>query len=67
MYAKELRNKTKEELNEQIKSLNKEIKEVMDSFIKGKEKNVKKSGKLRKDIARVKTVLQELSSKEQNA
>jgi len=67
MNAKELRKKTKEELHEQIKSLEKEIKEVIDSLIKGKEKNVKKSGNLRRDIARVKTVLQELSSKDQNA
>jgi len=69
MFAKELRNKTKEELNEQVKSLEKEIKEIMDNIIKGKEKNIMKTGKVRKDIARIKTVLKEksLEVKEQNA
>jgi large subunit ribosomal protein L29 len=68
MYAKELRNKTKEELNEQVKTLEKEIKEIIDNIIKGKEKNIMKTGKVRKDIARIKTVLKEQSlNKEKNA
>jgi ribosomal protein L29 len=59
MELNELRNKTVEELNEQTKSLKKEVSEVMNTVLKGKEKNFKKATKLRRDIARVLTVLKE--------
>jgi large subunit ribosomal protein L29 len=59
MIAKELRTKSKEELNEELKSLKKEIESTMENIIKGKEKNLRKMKALRKDIARVHTVLKE--------
>lgn len=59
MQVKELRNKTKEELHEMTKKLRKDGEEVMNSLIKGKEKNLKKMRSFRKDLARVLTVLKE--------
>ena len=41
MKATELRTKTKEELNALVKSIKKDIEEVMQHILKGKEKNIK--------------------------
>ena len=59
MPAKDLREKNKEELLEHKASLQKEIEGSMEDILKGKEKNVKKIRELRKDIARVLTILKE--------
>ena len=59
MKATELRTKTKEELNALVKSIKKDIEEVMQNILKGKEKNLKKPHALKKDLARVQTILAE--------
>jgi large subunit ribosomal protein L29 len=65
MNAKELKEKSKEELLELNRSYQKEIEGTMDDMFKGKEKNVKKVRNLRKDIARVLTVINQ-KAKEEN-
>ncbi len=59
MQAKDLRSKKDKELLEQLKSLRKELKEVSMSVLNRKEKNVKKPRNLRKDIARILSILKE--------
>lgn len=59
MNTKELRNKTENELNKQLKDLKKELEGFVTNVLQGKEKNVKKGKFLKKDIARIKTVLNE--------
>jgi len=59
MNIKELRNKTETEIKKQLKDLKKDLEIFSTSVLQGKEKNVKKGMFLRKDIARVKTVLNE--------
>jgi len=59
MNAKELRNKTENELNKQLKSLKGDLESFSTNVLQGKEKNVKKGVFIRKDIARVRTVLNE--------
>ncbi len=62
MKVKEFKDKTEQELNDTLKNLKKEIDKTMDSIIKGKEKNLKKVRLLRKDVARVVTVIKEKSN-----
>ena len=59
MQAKDLRPKKEQELLEQLKSLRKELKEISMSVLNRKEKNVKKPRNLRKDIARILSILKE--------
>jgi len=59
MYAKELKSKSLTELNKQLKDLKKDLETFASNVLQGKEKNVKKGLFIRKDIARVKTVLNE--------
>lgn len=59
MKLKEVRAKTETELREQIKSMAKVIESHASEIIKGKEKNTSKVGFLKRDLARVKTVLNE--------
>lgn len=59
MNLKELRTKTENELNKQIKDLKKDLEAFATNVLQGKEKNIKKGLFLRKDIARIKTVLNE--------
>lgn len=59
MNAKELRQKNDQELSDIKKNLEKEIREVSLNTLQGKEKNVKKAGLLRKDMARILTILNE--------
>ena len=59
MQAKDLRPKKEKELLEQLKSLRKELKEISMSVLNRKEKNVKKPRNLRKDIARILSILKE--------
>ena len=59
MQAKDLRPKKEKELLEQLKNLRKELKEISMSVLNRKEKNVKKPRNLRKDIARILSILKE--------
>ena len=59
MNTKELRNKTENELNKQLKSLKGDLEAFSSNVLQGKEKNVKKGLFIRKDIARIKTLLNE--------
>ncbi|MFZ5424693.1 MAG: 50S ribosomal protein L29 [Patescibacteria group bacterium] len=59
MQVAELRSKTKEELLEMLDSLKIDYKNAGEDLIKGNEKNLKVQKYLRKDIARVKTILRE--------
>ncbi|NMB91437.1 50S ribosomal protein L29 [candidate division WWE3 bacterium] len=55
----EFRKKTKEELKKELLNLEKEVQKVVSNVLQKKEKNVKKVSYLRKDVARVKTLLNE--------
>lgn len=55
----DLRKKNKEELQEELKKLKGELNDVVLEVVKGKEKNLKKTGNIKRDIARVSTVLNE--------
>ena len=59
MNAKELRQKNDQELLDSKKNLEKEIREVSLNTLQGKEKNVKKAGLLRRDVAKILTVINE--------
>ena len=63
MDVKDLRKKTEEELKKEISQSYLELKNVMEDIRTGKEKNVKKGLKIRKNIARMLTVLNEKESK----
>ena len=57
--AKDLRTKDLKGLNKMLSEQVKELEKTMHEVYKGKEKNLKKAGFVRKDIARIKTVLAE--------
>jgi len=59
MVKDTLRKKTVSELMEEEKKVSKDIEKVASEITKGKEKNVKKLGQLRRLRAKVLTVLQE--------
>jgi ribosomal protein L29 len=59
MTIAELRQKTITELNDLVKKTHKDAEDVSLNMLQGKEKNVKKVGALRKEIARMKTLLNE--------
>lgn len=61
MNGKELRAKTEKELLKLKGSLKKDQEKLSRVLLEGKEKNVKKAFLLRRDYARVMTVLQEKS------
>lgn len=63
----EFRKKTIEELKKEIINLEKEIQKVVSDILQKKEKNVKKASQIRKDIARVKTLLAEKLKEEKGA
>jgi ribosomal protein L29 len=63
----EFRNKTKEELKKEITTLEKEIQKVVSDILQKKEKNVKKASRIRKDIARIKTLLNEKLKEDKGA
>lgn len=64
MLANELRQKSKEELVDLIRKTGEDMEKAVTNTLQGKEKNVKKAGFMRKDVARIKTVLKELKKKE---
>ncbi len=55
----EFRKKTKEELKKELENLSVEFRKVISDILQKKEKNVRKAGLLKKDIARIKTLLNE--------
>lgn len=57
--AKDLRPQTEIELLDQLKKLRKDLREVSQSVINRKEKNIKKPRATRKEIARVLSVIKE--------
>ncbi len=59
MNVKELRNKNEQELTENLKKIKTELKDVSASTLQGKEKNVKKAGLLRRQVARLMTLIGE--------
>ena len=59
MKVTDIRNKNEQELKELIQKTRKELEELVTNIIKGKEKNVKKVRPLRKEVARIKTVISE--------
>ena len=59
MQAKELRTKSKDELQKELENLKKELEKRMLEIYKGKEKNVVKTRFLRRDLARINTILSE--------
>jgi large subunit ribosomal protein L29 len=59
MNAKELRDKTLEELNNQVVELNQELFNLKFQLHTGHLENTARIGQVRKEIARVNTVLQE--------
>ncbi|MFZ2664461.1 MAG: 50S ribosomal protein L29 [Patescibacteria group bacterium] len=63
----EFRKKTKEELKKEITSLEKEVQKVVSDILQKKEKNVKKASQIRRDIARIKTLLSEKLKEEKGA
>jgi ribosomal protein L29 len=58
--SKELRNLSTQELEKMISEKKSEISEFSKKLIKGSEKNVKKVSLLKKDLARMLTILNEL-------
>jgi len=56
----EFRKKSKEDLKEELIKLEKEYRKVVSDILQRKEKNVMKSGMIKRDIARVKTLLNEV-------
>ncbi len=59
MELHEIRQKNESELNELIRKARSDIENIAKDVLQQKEKNVKKVGFLRKDIARMKTILRE--------
>ena len=66
MHAQELRKKNLPELKDILKKANKDYEKKVTEILQNKEKNVKKSGSLRRNIARIKTVLNEKLKEEKN-
>lgn len=59
LKAKELRTKTEEELNDMIVNLKNDVKSALTSVLDGSNKDTGKTKRIRRDIARIKTVLNE--------
>ncbi len=60
MKAKEIRSKTKEQCLKAVNEKSKKLNEIRFSEKIGKLKNVKERSSLRKDIARLKTIMREM-------
>ena len=61
-----MKNKNIKDLKEELTKLEKDLQKVVSDILQKKEKNVKKASFLRKDIARIKTVLNEKLKEEKN-
>ena len=66
MVVTDLKNKNIKDLKEELTKLEKDLQKVVSDLLQKKEKNVKKASFLRKDIARIKTVLNEKLKEEKN-
>jgi len=66
MVVTDLKNKNIKDLKEELTKLEKDLQKVVSDILQKKEKNVKKASFLRKDIARIKTVLNEKLKEEKN-
>ena len=66
MNAKELRTKTTAQLQKMLLEQKKGLEKLMGDVYKGKEKNICKSKYIRRDIARINTVLTEKKFIEEN-
>jgi len=55
----EFRKKSKEDLKTELEKVEGDIQKIVSDILQKKEKNVKKAGLLRKDVARIKTLLNE--------
>ena len=62
MKIQELRSKTKEELQIILSELETSLRKVRSEISEGKEKNVKKAKFMKKDVARIATILTEVSN-----
>ncbi len=62
MKIQELRSKTKEELHIVLSELEASLRKIRSDISEGKEKNVKKAKFMKKDIARMLTILTEASN-----
>ncbi|HOD01180.1 MAG TPA: 50S ribosomal protein L29 [bacterium] len=62
----DLRKKSTEELRKELANIQKELQKTVSDIMQKKEKNVKKASFLRKDIARIKTLLNEKLREEKN-
>ena len=62
MKIQELRSKTKEELQIILSELEISLRKVRSEISEGKEKNVKKTKFMKKDVARILTILTEVSN-----
>lgn len=63
LNLKELRTKTYAEVTEVLKKTRQEVEKISKGTMVGEEKNLGKSRKLRKDVARIMTVLKEMEVK----
>lgn len=61
----EFRKKNIEDLKKEIKSVKKDLQKTVSDIMQKKEKNIKKAGLLKKDIARIKTLISEKLKEEQ--
>lgn len=59
LIAKDLRSKTEEELKEMLAKLGEEVKTSLSAVLDGSSKDTGKTKRIRRDIARIKTVLNE--------
>jgi len=59
----DLRKKSTEELRKELANIQKELQKTVSDIMQKKEKNVKKASFLRKDIARIKTLLNEIKGR----
>ena len=61
----DLRKKTIEDLQKELVKVQKDLQNTVSDVLQGKEKNVRKVGLLKKDVARVKTLINEKFNEEQ--
>ena len=59
MKAADLRSKSEQEMKELIQKIKRELEDIVSNVLKGKEKNVKKINRLKREVARIKTLLGE--------
>ena len=59
MKAADLRSKSEQEMKELIQKTKRELEDIVSNVLKGKEKNVKKINRLKREVARIKTLLGE--------